>query len=160
LKVIYSSYWGSYLAVVAASLHLGYIDFNEYNAESISALPLFNKIKNEDLGEMLFIGTDEKKRDVYVIGSKKTGNILEKAIKGIADIYGYRKDLVLFIDLNSHMNIFLCIGIFLTKRLGLSKTGTTIILKGVEWKYDVLKRIVQYVKSQPIYEVAKPGVAK
>ena len=71
---------GGYLAVVAASLHLEVSRFFKYSVNNILSLPMFNKIPDEDLGE-LFLG-DNNNRKVYVIGSK-TGHLIEKPLKGL-----------------------------------------------------------------------------
>jgi hypothetical protein len=60
LKVIYSCYWGSYLAVVAASLHLGFIGNDKFKGNDILTLQLFNNIKDDELGELIFLGIDDK----------------------------------------------------------------------------------------------------
>ncbi|MDD4569967.1 MAG: DUF3189 family protein [Tepidanaerobacteraceae bacterium] len=153
MKVIYSCYWGSYLAVVAASLHLGLIDFDKYNKDNIITLTMFDKIKNEELGELFFIGTDAGEREVYVMGSKSSGEILQKTFKGIAQIYGFRNDLVCFINLNAYVNGLLFLGVFFHKSLGFNKTGIKLILKGIEKNYNAIKKVVQNVKNEPIYEV-------
>ncbi len=158
MKVIYSCYWGSYLAVVAASLHLELIDVNKYNKNDILSLRLFNKISDMELGELFLIGMDDKKSEIYVMGSKNSGKILEKALKGIAEIYGLGKDSVMLIDLNPYYNILLLLGILLIKRLGLIKTGMKLVLKGIAKNYDKIIKKVQCVKAKPIYEENKQEV--
>ncbi|WP_213975514.1 DUF3189 family protein [Tepidanaerobacter acetatoxydans] len=158
MKVIYSCYWGSYLAVVAASLHLELIDVNKYNKNDILSLRLFNKISDMELGELFFIGMDDKKSEIYVMGSKNSGKILEKALKGVAEIYGFGKDSVILIDLNPYYNILLSLGILLIKRLGLIKTGMKLVLKGIAKNYDKIIKKVQCVKAEPIYEGNKQEV--
>ncbi len=150
MKVIYSCYWGSYLAVVAASLHLGYIDIKKYDGNKIMVLPMFNRIKNYELGKLFFVGTDDAGMDVYIIGSKKSGCILEKTFNGIAEIYGLRKELVVFIDLNVFYNIFLYTGTLLIKRLNLHQIGIKLVVKGIEKNYKKLNKVVQNVKNNPI----------
>ncbi|NLZ54783.1 MAG: DUF3189 family protein [Thermoanaerobacteraceae bacterium] len=147
MKVIYSCYWGSYLAVVAASLHLGYID----KVTDIFTLPLFNNIKEHELGELIPVGKDGKGRDVYVIGSKKTGKILAKTLDGIAQVYGFSADSVQFVDLNHYYNNMIRLGIFVIRKLKLVSIGTRLVVKGIEKNYERLKDIVQSVIDKPIY---------
>lgn len=150
MKVIYSCYWGGYLAVVAASLHLGYLDSCKYSVNNILSLPMFNKIPDEDLGELFFLGTDNNNRKVYVIGSKKSGHLIEKTFKGIAEIYGLYNDSIVFVNLNNYYNVLLNLGIFLIKRLGIKNFGLKIIIREIEKNYDTLKKVVQSVENTPI----------
>jgi len=147
LIVIYSCYWGSYLAVVAASLHLGYID----KEKDILALNLFNNIKESELGELIPIGNDDKGREVFVIGSKKTGKILAKTLAGIAEVYGFSADSVQFVDLNHFYNNIIWLGVFFIRRLKLVCVGTRLIVKGIEKNFERLKNIVQSVRDKPFY---------
>lgn len=155
LKVIYSCYWGSYLAVVAASLHLGFIGNDKFKGNDILTLQLFNNIKDDELGELIFLGIDDKGRDIYVIGSKNSGKILEKTLKGIAEIYGFRTDSVFFIDLNPYYNNLTLLGILLIRRLGLVKIGIKLVLRGIAKTYDNLKKTVQSVRDVPFFKENK-----
>ena len=146
MKVVYSCYWGSYLAVVAASLHLGYID----KVTDIFTLHLFNNKNDDELGELIPIGKDDKGREIYVIGSKKSGKILAKTLSGIAKVYGFTADSVLFVDLNHFYNNLILLGIFLIRKLKLVSIGTRLIVKGIKKNYEKLKNIVQSIRDKPV----------
>jgi hypothetical protein len=149
IKIIYSCYWGSYLAVVAASLHLGYISVDGYNENDILALHLYNKIKDNQLGELFFIGMDDKGREIYIIGSKNSGKILKKTLKGIAEIYGFKKDTVLFIDTNPYYNNLTLLGILMIRWLGFTKVGMRLVLRGIGNNHDKLREVVKSVRDLP-----------
>lgn len=151
LKVIYSCYWGSYLSVVAASLHLGILDPNNFNDEHVLNLPMFNKIEPEQLGELFYIGSDEFGKEVYVMGSKKSGQVIERAFIGLAEIYGIHKENIDFIDLNTYNNFYCSIGFRLLKNHGVVKLGLALILKGIKKEIDKIKDVVFKVKNEPIY---------
>lgn len=74
------------------------------------------------------------------MGSKSSGEILQKTFKGIAQIYGFRNDLVCFINLNAYVNGLLFLGVFFHKSLGFNKTGIKLILKGIEKNYNAIKK--------------------
>jgi len=148
LKIIYSCYWGSYLAVVAASLHLRHIE----EKTDILALPLFNNIKDNELGELIRVGTDENGREIFVIGSKKSAKILAKTLDGISQIYGFSAGSILFVDLNHLYNFLIRLGIFLIRRLKLITIGKRLILMGICKNHEKLINIVQSVRDKPVYK--------
>lgn len=144
--MIYSCYYGCYFAVVAASLHLGYINIDEYNKNDILRLQLFNKIRDNELGKLFYLGIDNEGREVHVIGSRKSGKILEKTFKGIVEIYGFPKESVFFIDLNDCYSNLTLLGILMVRRLGLVEVGMRLVLRGIGNNFCKLKETVQKVR--------------
>lgn len=149
MKVIYSSYWGSYLAVVAASLHLGLINSRLLSVEKIVRLPFFGKLKKQDLGEMKLMGSDNRGRRVYVMGTKRSGRIIERTFKGFAQIYGLEKEAVEFIDLMDYNNFYMGMGIFLIDRLGLRNIGMILLFHGIKKSFGRLRAMVSKVMVEP-----------
>jgi len=151
LKVIYSCYWGSYLAVVAASLHLGLINGEDLSKEKILKLPFFGRLKKEDIGEMILMGSDNRGRKVYVMGTKRSGHIIERTFNGFAQIYGLEKKTVEFIDLMNYNNFYISCGIFLINKLGLRNTGMIILFCGIKKSFGRLQNLVSKVLNEPAY---------
>lgn len=151
MKIIYSCYWGSYLAVVAASLHLGLINDRDLSREKILNLPLFGKLKKEDFGEMIFMGSDNRARKVYVLGAKRSGRIIERALNGFAQIYGLGKKTVEFIDLMAYNNFYVSFGLFLIHKLGLRGIGMIILFRGIKKSFGRIKKLVSKVLNEPDY---------
>ncbi|MCR4430080.1 MAG: DUF3189 family protein [Tepidanaerobacteraceae bacterium] len=151
MKVIYSCYWGSYLAAVAASLHLGIINDAELSMEKMLNLPMFGKIKNEDFGEMKFIGFDGRNRGVFIIGAKRSGRIIERALNGFAQIYGMEKKTVKFIDLTVYNNFYIGTGVFLIRMLGLRRMGMKILFCGIKKSFAKIKELVGKIMNEPDY---------
>lgn len=143
MNIIYSCYWGGYLAVVAASLHLGILkDRDEdFNYKTVLTLPMFDKIKEEHLGKLFYLGKDDKGRNIYVVGCKNSGDILERALKGIA--YIFRISKTIFVDLNRCNNLFISLGVFLTKRTRLKKQGLLLFVKGIKKNFTKINQIVK-----------------
>ncbi|HHW02966.1 MAG TPA: DUF3189 family protein [Thermoanaerobacterales bacterium] len=152
MKVIYSCYWGSYLAVVAASLHLGLLKWDDgLSKEKILNLPFFGIIKKEDLGEMILVGTDNRGREVYVMGSKKSGRIIERSLNGFAQIYGMEKQKVDFIDLINCNNFYTSLGTFMIHKLGFRNAGMTVLIWGIKKSFSRLRNLVIKVLNEPAY---------
>lgn len=146
MKVIYSCYWGSCLAKVAAFLHLGYICEKDDIAQS-----LFCDIREYRFGELVFVGRDEMGMDVFAVGSKRAGPVLAKALTGIAKIYGFPSDSVQLVELNHLYNFLIWLGIFLVRKLKLTSWGTKLIALGTKKNFGKLQAAVQNVIAKPIY---------
>ncbi|ADL07737.1 DUF3189 family protein [Thermosediminibacter oceani] len=146
MRIIYSCYWGSYLAVVAASLHLGLIE--EFDLKSILQLPFFGKLPECELGRIYYMGTDNIGRRVYIMGSKKAGRVVERALKGIAGIYDMNSNSVVFADLLPYGNVFYSIGCFLVHRLKLKTLGNAFLILGLKKSFRSIKRFVEEIKEK------------
>lgn len=145
LDIIYSCYWGGYLAVVAASLHLGLINDNEFTLEKVLGLPFFGKIDKDNLGQLKYLGSDEKASRVFVLGNRKSGDIIERALNGTAEIYEINKKIILVNLVKCH-NIYLTIGCFFRQKLK-SKLALFLIYKGVKMELYNIKQEVDKVKE-------------
>ncbi len=147
MKIIYSCYWGSYLAVVTASLHLGYLNPTKFDDKKILALPRFGRINSNDLGKLLFVGTDNKGIDVYIIGSRGAGQILKKTLCNIVEIYGHRRESIAFVDLNNFYDILLIVGSLMAKNRYLHKVGIRLIVQNIKSTYKELNSVILRTKK-------------
>lgn len=146
MNIIYSCYWGGYLAVVAASLHIGILEDKNFDYKKALTLPMFDKVEEEHLGRLFYFGKDGKGRKVYIVASKKSGDILERVLKGIAYIFGISKTT--FIDLNNCSNFYISLGLFLTKRTILKKQGLFLVIKGIKKDFAKIEKIVRNVYAE------------
>ncbi|MCG0274701.1 MAG: DUF3189 family protein [Thermosediminibacteraceae bacterium] len=147
MRIIYSCYFGSYLAVVAASLHLGLI--KGFDPNSFLELPYFGKLPESELGRIYYVGKDNLGREIYVMGSRKVGEVIERALKGIASIYNMGEESLIFINLLPYGNAFYSIGCFLIHRLNLKTLGTLFLMMGIKKSFEKIKRLVDKVKKSP-----------
>lgn len=147
MKVIYSCYWGSCLALAAASLHLGFL--NEFHAEDILKLPDFGKMNYDKLGRLFYMGTDMYGRKVYIIGSKKSGKIIERAYNGFAKIYGIGKNCLQFVELSGLNNFYISLGLLISRVNMFNRIGMMFLLLGLKKVYGDLNRIVEKTKREP-----------
>jgi len=133
--------------MVAAFLHLGYIE----RKDDIQTFNLVNSLSKFKPGELVLVGRDEMGRDVFVLRSRKVGQILAKTLAGIAQIYGFSADSVQLIDLNHLYNGMILFGIFFIRVLKLPSLGTRLMVLGIKKNFERLKTTVQTVKDKPIY---------
>lgn len=144
-NVIYSCYYGSYLAAVAAALHLGHL--KEFDREKIECLAYFGKVEVDRLGWLYFIGEDEKGRKIYIMGAKKVGKVVERALKGVARIYNMGEEAVVFVDLLPYGNFLFSAGCFLLERLKLKGVGDFFLMMGIKKSFGKLRVLVENIKQ-------------
>ena len=144
MNVIYTCYWGGYLAAVAASLHLGIIKGKEEIVwHKILMLPGFGEESREKLGNLRLIGYDEKGRRVFIMASKKASPIIKRALCGVADIFGLGKGSIKYIDLNIVGNFFTSVGVFLMRKTRFIRLGAWIFCFGILNNYEKLEAVIQ-----------------
>ncbi|KXG78458.1 hypothetical protein AN618_02130 [Fervidicola ferrireducens] len=144
-NVIYSCYYGSYLAAVAAALHLGLME--EFDSGEITNLPYFGNLGKDQWGKLYFVGEDKSGRKIYIMGSKKAGRVVEKALKGFAQIYNMEETSVVFVDLLPFGNLFFAAGCFMLRRLNFKRAGTFFLMAGIRKSFGKLKDLVESIKK-------------
>ena len=142
MKIIYSCYWGSYLAVVAALLHLD--ELNGCNCNDM--IVEFHKIKQP--GELYLMGKDDKGQEIYVLGAKNAGRVIKKTLKGISEIFGLGKYAVIFVDLNKHSNYYIYFGGLLIQKYNMQYIGMKLVTIGIKKVIKELRKIVMEVKKK------------
>jgi hypothetical protein len=147
VKVIYSCYWGSCLALVAASLHLGYLSSNNLCAENVLKLPGFGEMNHSRLGQLYYIGTDGAGCKIYILGSKKSGTIIKRAFIGFTHIYGMGKNSIYIEDLTGLNNFYISTGLLLLRLYSFRKIGFSLLLHGIKKAAPGLSHIVNKTKS-------------
>jgi len=151
LNVIYTCYWGGYLAAVAASLHLGIIKGKkEIVWHKILKIPGFGKEDCEELGNLKLMGYDERGRKVYIMASKKAGPIVKRALVGVADVFGLGRNSIRYVELNFVSNIFTLLGVFIIRKTRFIKFGAWIFCVGIFNNYEKLEAIIQNIKDEPL----------
>lgn len=135
MKIIYSCYYGCYLSVAAAHLHLGSVN----SASDILSLPGFGDINYEKLGELTYHGEDGEGRRIYTIAIKGSGGIVNRAFTGFTQVY--LLEPFELIDMNKHNNIYISLGVFISRKIS-RKLGHMIIEWGIKKDFET---IVKYV---------------
>lgn len=88
MKIIYSSYFGSYLPVVASAMHLDILTpFVLPTFEQIFGLPYFGTKYSRMYGNFFYIGMDEYNNEVYTIGCKNLSDVMQRAHKSISSFF-------------------------------------------------------------------------
>lgn len=142
MKIIYTCYWGSCLALAAALLHLNILSTSS-GMKEISNIPCFGKLDRQRLGEMFFIGQDDKGQEVYIMGVGNADKIIKRTITGFCQIYELRENSINFIDVRSCYNFYISIGTFISRVGFFHKIGNWLLIFGVKKSIPKLVKIVK-----------------
>lgn len=147
--IIYHCYGGTHSSVMAASLHLGLLERNRKpTKEELSGLPYFDRQSDEDFGEFYFMGKDEKDSDVFIMGCKNAGFIVERALKNFCKIKGIERDEIIIVDTVPCLNILMKVGGFISRSLHLVTLGRLFLIPGCQIAFNKITSVVERVKDQ------------
>lgn len=147
-KIIYHCYGGAHSSVVAAAIHLGKLDAKRIpKAEELLALTLFDRQTQDGHGQLHFFGFDEGNNEVYSVGCRNVGGVMEIFLTEIAQILGFTGDLF-FVDTLHCVGWLMRIGGYISRRLGLVSLGRPLVVEGTRAVYPQLVDLVQKVKAR------------
>lgn len=149
MKIIYHCYGGTHSSVIAAALHLGLLEKNRLpSAGELLACPNFDQRTNRDYGKIFYIGTDELGHQVFVMGCKNSGPVVETALREFCKIMNINDQKVTLACTVSCLNILLKIGGFLSRRLNLISIGRLFLFPGSRLAFYKIRKIVEAVEDK------------
>ncbi|MGI5876088.1 MAG: DUF3189 family protein [Dethiobacteria bacterium] len=146
MKIIYHCYGGTHSSVLGAATHLGILDSKRIptNREILNC-PYFDQVENDQLGSIFFIGIDEKGHEVYIMGCKSAGTLVEKVIKDFCKIMQINGEEVMLVSTKPSINMLLRIGGLLSRRLKLVTLGRFFLFPGSKLALPKIRKIVKKV---------------
>jgi hypothetical protein len=149
MKIIYHCYGGTHSSVMAASLHLGLLKKNRLpSSRELLSCPYFDRLTNKDSGKIFFMGKDKHGHEVYVMGCKNAGLLVETAIKEFCQIMNMNGEKVTLACTVSCLNILMKIGGFLSRGLNLVTIGRFFLFPGSRLAFNKIKKVVEMVKNE------------
>ncbi|WP_054697427.1 DUF3189 family protein [Syntrophomonas palmitatica] len=146
MKIIYHCFGGSHSSVIASALHLGLIDKNRLpSMDEMMALPYFDKTSKDDFGSIRFVGKDEFDNEIYVLGKKGFGNRFSALLEGVAEILGVSGQ-VMAVDCMNRVNLFMKLGGFTSRRVGMANVGRPVLGKGTREAFFDLVNLVEITR--------------
>ncbi len=147
MKIIYNCYGGTHTSVMAAALHLGILKEDRFPSyRELMACPYFDKVNKKDVGKLFFMGKDEKGHEVYVLGCRNAGLIVEKVLNEFFRIVNISSDEFFFASTLSSLNLLIKLGGLLSRSLNLVTLGRIFLFPGCMISYPEIKKIVKKVK--------------
>lgn len=146
--VIYYDYGGTHTSVVASAIHLGKLNPTRIpENEEISKLPLFDSITQNELGHIVYNGTDEYGNNIYTMGIKKTKNLVIPAISDMYKAIFGNTDGLYLVDVSPATDIFMKIGGLISRGLRMQPIGLPIVIYGTKRAYPNIVKIVENTKN-------------
>lgn len=147
MKIIYSCFGGSHSSVTAAAIHLGMLPTTRVpTPKELLEVPYFEQQVGKDHGYFRFMGLDEYKNEVYIIGKQNLGKHFEEIIRQIADIFNINQDEIIIIDSMPYVNYSMMIGGFTSRKMGITCVGRPIVIRGTQKAYFNLVNMVDNIK--------------
>lgn len=147
-KIIYHCYGGTHSSVVAAAIHLGWLDPARVpHDRELMNLTLFDRLDKDQHGQLHFFGADEAGNQVYAMGCCNAGLAVENMLKGVARILEMEKELY-FVDTLHCVNASMRIGGYLSRRLGWITLGRPLVLSGTRAVYQALVKLVETTRKE------------
>ncbi|HQA07716.1 MAG TPA: DUF3189 family protein [Syntrophomonadaceae bacterium] len=148
MNIIYHCFGGAHSSVTAAALHLGLLAKDRLpTVEELMAIPYFDNTDNNDFGSIRFMGLDEYKNAVYVLGKKSLGDRYTNIIHGTAEILGVRHQ-VLAVNTMPNVNWIMKIGGYISRRIGMVLVGRPLVGIGTRKAFFALVNLVEITRLQ------------
>lgn len=145
--IIYHDVGGTHSTATAANIHINNLPIDRVPDKSeLLSLTTFDKINKNQLGHILYIGEDEFGSKVYTIGRKYSPNIVLSAIKDTFNMAGGNEELYI-VDTHPTVNVWMKIGGFTSRGLGIVSIGRPIVTYGTLKAYENIADIVRKVKD-------------
>jgi len=150
MKIIYSCYGGAHSSVVASAIHMGYLPMDRIpRDEEILSVPYYDQSPKEYIGTPLYVGTDEKLRDIYIVGmGPYRREYTEIAYNFTYSLCSSATGDIRIVNVIPLLNFTIRLGGFLSRRLGLIGMGRPLTVKGIQKNYPLFIDLVRDVKRR------------
>lgn len=150
MKIFYYCYGSAHTSVVAASIHLGLLPSSTVpDASSIEKLPHYDRTTSKEIGTPFFMGIDENKVEIYIIGMASERRLIKNAILSFLQNIGIDVNQeVMLVNALKGVNIKTRFGGFASRRMGLVRLGRPLTIKGIQENYYNLVKLVADVKQE------------
>ncbi|MFZ5686747.1 MAG: DUF3189 family protein [Bacillota bacterium] len=146
MKIIYHCFGGSHSSVTTAAIHLGLLEKGLIpSGQNLMNIPYFDRQTAADHGIFRFMGLDEEKNEVYIIGRRNYKNF-EPLVRGLADMLGINQEEIVLINTMPCVTWTMMLGGFLSRKLGWIKLGRPIVIHGTQQAYAQFHTLVDQVK--------------
>ncbi len=147
--VIYHCYGGTHSSVVAAAIHTNKLPLNRLpTTTELKNLPFYDKVPPELIGTPFFYGTDKKNNRIYFLGMKKAENLNKRVIYSLLKIENIPSEKILLINTLKYINIWVRIGGFFSRRLGIIKPGRNLTIYGIKKNYNKFVDLVKNTRNK------------
>lgn len=149
--IIYHCYGGTHSSVMAASLHLGLLPQDKKpTGKELLALPYFDQQSGADFGKIFYMGKDERGHEIFIMGCKNAGYIVERALINFCRIKGINPNDILIVDTVPCLNILMRAGGFISRGLHLVTLGRLFLIPGCRSAFKKIVKFVTRIKNEKL----------
>lgn len=136
---------------MAAALHLGRLDPNRLpSGRELQSLPYFDRRPRGMEGWILFLGRDEYRNEIYVVGKRSMGETFDNLIVDLIRALDLPREEVLLLDTAPLVNWPLAVGGFLSRRMGITSIGRPLVIWGLR---RIFARLAAFVReNRPLWQ--------
>lgn len=146
MMIVYHCYGGTHSSPVAAAIHLGFLDPHRLpQPRQLVELPFYDRISPSGYGALRYMGQDAAKNQIYVMGVGYHRDLMRRLVPKVAGILGGNPDHLLLVDVYPHVNWYMKVGGFISRRLGLVAIGRPLVILGTRRAYPKLAEAVKEV---------------
>ena len=148
--LIFQCYGGTHSSVTAASIYLNLLPRNRLpTRRELIRLPYFDRIKNDEVGPLRYMGRDRRGCRVFVMGSREWSEEIKKLFKDLLPLLAVPPPAALLLNCFPGLNLLARIGGFISCRLGVPALGRPLVCQGIRLHYHRLLRQVELLESRP-----------
>ncbi|PAB61291.1 DUF3189 family protein [Anaeromicrobium sediminis] len=149
MMVIYNDFGGTHSSATAAHIHVNKLPIDRIpDKEELLSLPTFDKVEKRQHGNLIYIGEDELGCKVYTVACEFKPKLVIKAVEDMYKITNGSLDGFYAFNTKHTVNLWMKIGGFLSRSLGLVSIGRPIVAHGTLKAYDDISQMVLNVKKQ------------
>lgn len=147
MHVIYHDVGGSHSSVVASYIHLNKLPTDRVpSSKEILEVPMFDKLKKNQQGRLIFHGIDEYKNKVYTLSRLYYKQPVTNALKSIPNMIGIDEREISLVDTSPSVNFMMKLGGGSSRKLKLVTFGRPIVAYGVTKTYGNIVDLVNKTK--------------
>lgn len=149
--IVYYDVGGSHSSVIAANIHINRLSEDKIPSKNdLLNLPTFDKLKKNQIGHLIYIGTDEYDNMVYTLACKNAMNVV---IPAMTDLYNemHKNENInnlLMVCTQPAVNLLMKIGGGSSRKLNMVAFGRPIVTNGSLKAFPQIAAIVKNTKNQ------------
>ncbi|HHY61098.1 MAG TPA: DUF3189 family protein [Clostridia bacterium] len=149
MYIIYHCYGGAHSSVTAAAIHLGLLPEDRLpRPEELMALPFYDQTTARDHGRLRCLGEDVAGNRVFVIGRRGLKDCFTTLVETFSSRLQIPREELLIVDTVPCVNLMMMVGGFTSRRLGWTKIGRPLVIRGTQKAFGHFVRLVRTVKAQ------------
>lgn len=144
MQIVYHCFGGAHSSPVAAAIHVGMLPADRVpEAAAIASVPHFDATPSERWGELLPVGRDVHGHPVFVMGHGPHGSVARQALASGYRLAGGDPDQLILVDTLPCVNVWMRVGGYLSRRLGLVSLGRPLVIWGTRRAYPRLAALAR-----------------